>query len=97
MFDLSKRPDWFAQAACRGEPVETFFPERGDNATLKRAKEICADCPVQAECFDYSMELSEKYETLGVWAGVAQKTRVALLREQNKSHRHTPYDWTLLT
>ncbi|MGH9045344.1 MAG: WhiB family transcriptional regulator [Acidimicrobiales bacterium] len=32
-----------ARAACRGEPVDTFFPQRGQSS--RRAKELCAGCP----------------------------------------------------
>lgn len=96
MFDMELlRPQWFDFANCHDEPVETFFPERGDNLTLKRAKQICEECVVKQECYDYSMELSEKFETLGIWGGVSQKSRRAILQEQNKSHRRQPYpDYT---
>jgi hypothetical protein len=42
---------WHADAACLGEPLETFFPGRGSTpASFIRAREICAGCPVLGEC-----------------------------------------------
>jgi len=42
--ELIVRPGWQTHAACRGEPVEVFFPEKGagtyDRARCGRSREI---------------------------------------------------------
>ena len=48
-------PDWMAEGDCRKWPTETFFPEKGNQAGFRLAKSICADCPVQPECVEYSL------------------------------------------
>jgi hypothetical protein len=57
-------PGWMFGAACRGV-TETMFPERGENRVARRAKKICAGCPVAAECLEYALELRP---SAGVWA-----------------------------
>ena len=60
---------WRADAACRNEDVELFFPERGVATTA--AKEICAPCPVRAECLEHAL----RYEKNGIWGGTSQRER----------------------
>lgn len=65
---------WHARAACRITPgVETwmFFPGRGDVATVRAAKAVCATCPVTAECLDYALRLGEP----GIWGGTSENER----------------------
>jgi WhiB family redox-sensing transcriptional regulator len=38
----------------------------------KRAKEICAECPVQIECRNYALEIREQY---GIWGGMTENER----------------------
>ena len=64
--------DWRTHAACRGTPVEVFFPEHGESTSA--AKAICATCPVTVDCLaeattDYG------YVTWGVWAGTSMRQR----------------------
>lgn len=72
---LLRRPAWMAQAACRGEPPETFFPGRG--ASINRAKAICARCPVQDPCAAYAIA---DPDIQGIWAGATHRGRGALRR-----------------
>jgi WhiB family redox-sensing transcriptional regulator len=68
------RPAWHAEAACLGEPVETFFP--GPNAArdrLLRARQLCAGCPVRQECLDFALELGDG--ALGFWGGTDERER----------------------
>ena len=62
-----KRPDWFDDASCRGLDIKLFCPERHQPQLIKEARAICAECPVQAECREYSLDLHETYEIFGVW------------------------------
>jgi WhiB family redox-sensing transcriptional regulator len=63
------KPDWAADAACRGM-TDMFFAERGDSGTIKRAKAVCAGCPVRDECLEYGL-----HERFGIWGGLAPKER----------------------
>lgn len=69
---LVNRPAWMARAACRGMPIELFFPERG--ASTKEAKATCAGCPVQTDCLDYALEIGERNIT-GVWGGTSGREK----------------------
>lgn len=70
--------NWKADASCRGLPAEIFFPEReeGINNHGHEGKEVCADCPVRAECLDHSVRVD--YEKHGIWGGVSGGRRAAL-------------------
>ncbi|WP_424556268.1 WhiB family transcriptional regulator [Streptacidiphilus pinicola] len=41
------------------------------------AKRVCAGCPVLDECRTYALEAREPY---GVWGGMSEDERAALLR-----------------
>lgn len=61
-------PDPWAEAACRdsgdGSMAELFFSE--DIPDIAAAKEICASCPLSAECLAGALE---RREPAGVWGG----------------------------
>lgn len=74
------RPEWQEFAACRGLGPELFFVEKGDEAhlQLKKAREICATCPVFDQCLTFA--LSFQYKSLpGIWAGTSENQRRAML------------------
>ena len=78
--DLLARPAWHAQAACHGSGNDLFFPPRGDQIHLeRRAKAICAMCPVTEECKE-----AGKYEQFGIWGGLGVK-------ERKKAFARRPY------
>lgn len=67
---LRPRPSWGWQdaAACRGEDLVLFFGPDGERQPEReirerKAKEICAHCPVRTECLDYAISRPEKYGT----------------------------------
>ncbi|MGQ0831890.1 MAG: WhiB family transcriptional regulator [Microthrixaceae bacterium] len=62
------------QAACRGMPTPLFFPGRGLKVT--GALEVCAACPVRAECSVFALEHDEQ----GVWGAAGRRQRARLLR-----------------
>jgi WhiB family transcriptional regulator, redox-sensing transcriptional regulator len=64
---------WRQRAACRGVPVETFFPERG--ASLEPALRYCRPCPVRAECLAYARRAGGDKVLQGVWGGVSTRGR----------------------
>jgi WhiB family redox-sensing transcriptional regulator len=71
--DLAHRPAWMARAACRGLPLDLFFPVRGVSAaTMGRVRAVCAGCSVRSECLDYA---AATVETMGVWGGTTDRER----------------------
>lgn len=73
---------WQEQAACRGPDSSMFFPppyaERREEREVRerRAKAVCASCPVRGECLDYALEIREPH---GVWGGLTEVERRAML------------------
>jgi hypothetical protein len=69
------RRDWRLDAACAAVDPELFFPERGDPAPA--AKQICADCPVKADCLSFALAIGEPQ---GIWGGLSPRQRRPLRR-----------------
>jgi WhiB family transcriptional regulator, redox-sensing transcriptional regulator len=73
---------WQLRAACRGPRSTVFFPpttgERRDEREARetKAKRICAECAVRADCLDYALAIREPH---GVWGGLNEHERAALL------------------
>ncbi|MGA1589116.1 MAG: WhiB family transcriptional regulator [Ilumatobacteraceae bacterium] len=74
MYDLPTPPPapgpWIKRGACRGEPLEFFFPPSGRRPT--QALEICARCPVRADCLEYALA---NHQHWGVWGGMTERQR----------------------
>lgn len=72
--------DWRAHAACSGYPNTLFFPssEGADDATIEKAKAICAVCPVVEDCLQYALETNQRS---GIWGGTSEKERKSLRRK----------------
>lgn len=75
---LPKRPavaeqEWMDRAACRGMPSDMFFPTLGEFDAMRRAKAVCARCPVRVDCLDFGLD-----EWGGVWGGLSGRERQAL-------------------
>ncbi|MEM7340922.1 MAG: WhiB family transcriptional regulator [Actinomycetota bacterium] len=70
--------DWQNRAACRGPNQAIFFPppqseRRSDKRRReRRAKEICAECPVVSECREYAIGVREQH---GIWGGLTEVER----------------------
>lgn len=65
---LPERPDWFAQAECRGTGPRKFFPEGHESA----AHAICQRCPVRVACLDYALD---DPTLVGIWGGTNETQR----------------------
>jgi len=73
---------WQAKAACRGPHAAVFFPppsferkrEKFERET--RAKAICEECSVIAECLEYALEIREQH---GIWGGLNELERRDIL------------------
>lgn len=70
MIPVYTRPDWHADANCRGMDPELFFPARGEST--KPIKAICRRCDVQVECTAYALNNGEHH---GIWGGLSEKDR----------------------
>ena len=65
---------WDAKAACKGEDTERFH---SDNQTdIKWALDMCAGCPVKAECLKRALE----FEDIGIQGGMTARGRARLKR-----------------
>ena len=73
-----EREDWRDDAACVQNAGEVdFFPERGES--VRAAKAVCAQCPVQSECLEYAMQWNH---LSGVWGGLSERERRHLRRRR---------------
>jgi WhiB family redox-sensing transcriptional regulator len=71
------RDDWQLDAACRETDGSWFFPpeRERESARLKRvakAKTVCRQCPVLADCRAYAVRVGEPF---GVWGGLSEDER----------------------
>jgi len=66
---------WVASANCKGEGTNTFFPTRGDNSLMEKAKAICSKCEVSRQCLAYATRTEQ---TVGVWGGKSARERSAI-------------------
>lgn len=69
--------EWRIDAACRGLPVEWWFPERGDPVT--RAREICESCPVRRQCEEHALA---RPDLGGLWGGTSERHRMTERRRR---------------
>lgn len=81
----SHYPLWHIEAKCLGKEDTIFFgasdPETRPPYTLsdiRKAQDICAECPVAKMCLTEALENREDY---GVWAGTTSKQRKTMLAE----------------
>jgi WhiB family redox-sensing transcriptional regulator len=81
VFNATPRPlvedwTWQQRGSCRNMPTELFFPEDGArrhrSATEQRAKRICRDCPVVAECREHAFAIGEPF---GIWGATTALDR----------------------
>jgi WhiB family redox-sensing transcriptional regulator len=68
---------WMDDARCREVGSAVFFPEEGDYKAVQRARQICRDCEVQAECLTYGMA-----EIHGIWGGTTVTERRQLRKKE---------------
>jgi len=81
--------DWQVQAACRDRDAAIFFHparERGPAHARReqQAKQVCAECPVRAQCRAHALSVREPY---GVWGGLSESERLEILRTDGRHHR----------
>jgi WhiB family transcriptional regulator, redox-sensing transcriptional regulator len=86
---LEAEARWQDRAACKGmDPTIFFGPEHTEVVKEKRdreeaAKAVCRTCPVNQECLEHALESKEAY---GIWGGLTELERKALLRRRASSN-----------
>lgn len=80
-FFKCNREEWMDQAACNGKPNRWWFPAQGESnqPLARRARQICAGCPVRTECGDYRERTNTRH---GIWGGELQNERQKRRRQQ---------------
>jgi WhiB family redox-sensing transcriptional regulator len=75
--------EWSDAAACRGSEGSLFFSseinERKEDRHEREllAKQLCATCSVRGDCLSAALARHESY---GIWGGLNELERRALLR-----------------
>ena len=78
-------PGWQHYAACRGADATHFFaPNYFEKRSQKNAREavakaLCVRCPVRGDCLESALESREAH---GIWGGLNEMERRAVLRER---------------
>src|SRR5215475_344149 len=70
---------WRCRSACMSVDPELFFPlsSVGPAARqLYKAKSVCTQCPVRAECLDFALATRQVH---GVWGGTSEDERRRIL------------------
>ena len=71
---------WRNLAICRDTDPDLFFPVGTTGYALvqiDRAKQVCAECPVNSECLEYALETNQDS---GIWGGTSEEERRQLRR-----------------
>ena len=84
-------PDWREQAACRGKPVDWWYPKALDHTDRTRdrtaeriapqAHHICQSCPVRDDCLEHAVEHEHGWHT-GIWANTTPTQRATIRRQR---------------
>jgi WhiB family transcriptional regulator, redox-sensing transcriptional regulator len=83
---------WFVHSECQRYPQHYFFGKEYEgkqrhrpsltSVEVRRAKAICAVCPVMWECFTHAIENEEEY---GIWGGTTKQERQELRERLRKT------------
>jgi WhiB family redox-sensing transcriptional regulator len=68
--------NWRVRASCRDVDPDRLFVRGADQ---RQAKIVCLSCPVRTECL---AEALDKRIEFGVWGGMTERERRALLRRR---------------
>lgn len=74
----------YSTAACVGHPPEWWMPDTtGDVNYYRRAKAICATCPIRTRCLADAMRAEASGSDVhrhGLWGGLTPAERATLAR-----------------
>jgi hypothetical protein len=93
---------WSDRAACNDLPTSMFYPDRGSRhweppPDEKRAKRVCARCPVRTECLTYALTIESEALVIGSGIkGTHQATITIKPRAWGIWAGHTSKERTLL-
>lgn len=76
--DDEENLSWHDHAACAGLDPDVFFPTSGRTDDARRAKAICAGCPVSEPCLDYANAHAINH---GIWGGKSERERRFMRRQ----------------
>lgn len=71
-------PEWTVEAACLGKDPSIFFVEEVQGRKkkkIRKAKRICLDCAVTAQCLDYAIK--NNFEE-GIFGGMTAEERLTI-------------------
>ncbi len=71
---------WRRSAICRDTDPDLFFPVGTTGYALvqiDRAKQVCGECPVSPDCFQYAMDTNQDS---GIWGGMSEEERRTIRR-----------------
>ncbi len=68
--------DWASAASCKERQPDELFVK---GAAQNRAKQLCMGCPVRTECLAEALDNGIEW---GVWGGLTERERRALLRRR---------------
>lgn len=82
--------EWLERGACVDVDPEVFTADNigYEGKALRKARAICAECPVQTECLDYALSFGSSL--VGIYAGttMAQRRRMSGLRRTRSFANH---------
>jgi WhiB family redox-sensing transcriptional regulator len=77
-------PAWTKDALCAEVGVDAFFAEgQGDQLGLL-AKQVCAACPVRAQCLEWALTFEPWQDQHGVFGGTGPRERRAIRQERER-------------
>lgn len=77
--------DWERRGACKEVGADVMYPS-DDTSQQRRAKAVCASCPVRTECLLHAIAVNED---LGTWGGLGEAPRKRI-RSWMNSHPGAP-------
>ncbi|MEO6956861.1 MAG: WhiB family transcriptional regulator [Antricoccus sp.] len=72
--DQVRDSEWPTRARCVGTDPEALFVQ---GAAQHQAKKVCSGCPVRTQCLAEALNNRTEF---GIWGGMTERERRALLR-----------------
>lgn len=73
---MNAQSEWGGRGACRTVDPDTLFVQGQEQ---NKAKSVCLGCQVRTECLAHALDNREEF---GVWGGMTERERRALLRRR---------------
>lgn len=86
--------EWQYDGLCRTVDPESFFSPESERGAPKAereeaAKALCRRCPVIVPCREHALAVQERY---GVWGGMSQDERRAVMERASREQRPVPVE-----